>query len=128
MKRDLDLIKGILEIVEQAEKPWAEVVSSEVTLNRDDIQVIDATDDALFHHTNIMAEAGLITFERYLGGNMSISLTWSGHEFLANLRHPGVEQELNRRSSGWKDWALEVIQKSAVDIAVKLVTSASGGD
>ena len=108
MKRDLDMIRDILLIIEEYETYCtANIILSGLRKRGHNTQG-DNQDDhnesrdtihgkAIFrHHLEIMKEADLIDFDEisyYTGGYWAIhtmSLTWNGHEYLALVKDNGV--------------------------------------
>ena len=83
MKRDLDLLREILFIVEQHP-----VLDRVLCLQR--IQFSNKfpgiTDDILNEHIELLVEADMLDAEPYQLGWCITRLTWSGHDFLANSR------------------------------------------
>lgn len=96
MKRDMDLIRKILLMLENESSGWA---PSEIIIE-------DYTKDQIDYHSLLLIEAGLVAGEECaeLGSEPSgfISrLTWEGHEFLESAKD----------SSRWRE-AKEVIGKA----------------
>lgn len=82
MKRDMDLARKILFAIEE----------SEGECGPDDIKIEGYSDQIVYYHIKILAEAGLIEAEDIstMGENgfqwWAKSLTWQGHEFLDAAR------------------------------------------
>jgi hypothetical protein len=90
MKRDLDLVRKILEKLE--EKP------QEITQQ---LKIDNYSDSEIMYHFIIMDEAGLIRCEREVSKSSKITLdrvirvypfglTWQGHEFLEIARNDDI--------------------------------------
>lgn len=80
MKRDMDLVRGILMEIEK--QPY--------TSGPVDIHLDGPSDEEFFYHVMILNEAGLIeAFKFSTLGRVDwrpVRLTWSGHEFLEASR------------------------------------------
>ena len=118
MKRDIDLIRKILEEVEIFPHYGREIsISSDnsVPLNIEgyDHEIID-------YHVKLLCEARLL--ERFPGNYYPYSimgLTWEGHEFLDLMKQDSV---WNRAKSAMKEtggMAFEVLLKVLVETATK---------
>lgn len=88
MKRDMDLVRTILQTIENSEKPGI----SEIDLPEYDSDIID-------YHIMLLDEAGLIdaNYDELDDGKiivMSINrLTWDGHEFLSAAKDDKIWNE-----------------------------------
>jgi hypothetical protein len=86
MKRDMDLVRQILMIIEDHEHGFAP----------ETIDVDGYTKETIGYHLVLMEEAGLIrAADTTLFGGPSPSamperLTWAGHEFIANARNETI--------------------------------------
>ena len=85
MKRDLNLIRSVLLIVEEAETP----------MDTKAIVVDGHTEDEIEYHINLLMEAGYLTgIAVHSYGDLyhwlSTRLTWEGHEFLDAARSDTV--------------------------------------
>ena len=83
MKRNLDLIREILFIVEQHP-----VLDRALCLQREQFsnKFPGITDDILNEHIQLLVEVDMLDAEPYQLGWFITKLTWSGHDFLANSR------------------------------------------
>jgi len=83
MKRDFDLIREILFVVEQYP-----VLDRAVCLQAKQFsdKFPNITDDMLNEHIQLLVEVNLLEAEPYQLGWFITRLTWSGHDFLANSR------------------------------------------
>ena len=74
MKRDMELVRKILEAAEDFSGTSGNLLNN----------TIDGyTDEQIDHHLNIMSDAGYIVLAK---APVSFRLTWSGHNFLDDLR------------------------------------------
>lgn len=80
MKRDLDLVRKILQ--------WMEAQDQGRNVGWK-IEIEDHTDEQIGYHAHLMAQAGLIlaadrTYtDSHTPYSIPLSITWAGHEFLA---------------------------------------------
>lgn len=92
MKRDMDLVRQILFRMEENDGGYADP----------EFGVDGYAEDVVGHHVWLMEQAGLITAEEvtHLGSSSPIaiplSVTWSGHDFLASVRNDTVWQKVKR--------------------------------
>ncbi|MBO6522226.1 MAG: DUF2513 domain-containing protein [Balneolaceae bacterium] len=86
MKRDYDLIKKILERIEEFP----------TTAGDYNIELVGYTDEEISFNSYLLDEAGLIeaSFTKFADGSYELDylnrLTWQGHEFLDNARNETV--------------------------------------
>ena len=83
MKRDFDLIREILFVVEQY-PPLDRALCLQTKQFSDKFPGI--TDDILHEHIQLLVEVNLLEAEPFQLGWFITRLTWSGHDFLANSR------------------------------------------
>ncbi len=91
MKRDIELVRKILETVKECE-----------TFNRPENITIDGYKPMLIHyHIKLLGEAGYLEVSDYstkAGPNFMINgMTWQGHEFLDTIRNETVWKKLTIR-------------------------------
>ena len=92
MKRDMDLVRTILLAVEDHEKDVMQVGEFNRAVRGRSPEV---SDRRIADHVDIMAQNGLVQAKiiKTMGGGKnfpSISLTWDGHDFIADARNPDV--------------------------------------
>ncbi|MEO8520559.1 MAG: DUF2513 domain-containing protein [Acidobacteriota bacterium] len=86
MKRDMDLVRQILMVMEDHEHGFAP----------SPFEVAGYTEEVVGYHLTIMGEAGLVevepqtTFGSASPTALAGRITWEGHEFLANVRNETV--------------------------------------
>lgn len=92
MKRDMDLIRRLLIVLE--EKPGPEL------LRVADISAEGYSAGEIQYHLNLMFQAGLVNGEDVRSTTssrlikvMAFDLTWQGHEFLEAVRDPEIWRE-----------------------------------
>ena len=89
MKRDMDLIRTLLLKLEEYHLGVGEVHSIHYA---DEFFKIDGHDlDEVIYNANLLEGAGFINAPHHSGGAASLGfagLTWSGHEFLDDIRNP----------------------------------------
>nr|WP_320135810.1 DUF2513 domain-containing protein [uncultured Amphritea sp.] len=116
MKRDMELVRAILTVLEEHPHGFAPSV----------VKLEGYTEDAIGFHCHIMAEAGLIT-GRAVTSLASTSpslepkvLTWEGYEFLENTKNPELWQQTKDMINGlggasfsvWSSVAAKVVMKN----------------
>ena len=100
MKRDLDRIREILVMVENAEG------------------FVDFQTPHDAHQVAIMHDAGLLQAQLYMDDNrglvgaMVVRLTWLGHDFVSVSRNPSVWSKTKEKvqNAGWT-WTLDLLMK-----------------
>lgn len=116
MKRDMDLVRAILFVVEEHPEGFAPR----------EIKIDLYTDERIAYHAYIMNEARLVvaTDTTHLGSTspqaMVIRLTWAGHEFLDSAREPARWQkakEIIKKVGGasiavWTAVLTDLVQKN----------------
>lgn len=86
MKRDMDLVRQILMVMEDHEHGFAP----------DPLEVAGYTEEVVGYHLTVMGEADLIKvtsttpFGSASPTALASRITWEGHEFLANARNETV--------------------------------------
>lgn len=113
MKRDLDLIREILLQMEAAEESRAP---------RDFDLPDNVTQEQFGYHVWLMMDAGLITgveSKQRSRGPYAIpeSLTWAGHEFLANCRPMSRWQKAKASIAVAGDISFEVLKSVLTELA-----------
>jgi hypothetical protein len=113
MKRDMDLVRQILQAVENHD-----------TVNRRPVVEIEGRSrEEVSYHVMIMAQAGLLdavdSSDMHNGLIWKVrSLTWAGHEFLDAVRSETVWNEVKKQA---KSAPLEIIKQLAISIGKKLI-------
>ena len=94
-KRDMDLIRSLMLEIEEG-KPGFEPMSDETRaiLRLPEQEGSPAThEDAerLEMHLELIEEAGLVKFHRYVGGSWAVDrITGKGHDFIDSVRDPAI--------------------------------------
>lgn len=119
MKRDMDLIREILFLVESKEddRPcWGE-----------DLPLEGCKPIELSYHANMLAEAGFIVFEpaRTDTGRiikvLVFSLTWHGHEYLDTIRDPEIWRKTKEGAQKVGGFSLELMADLAKGLVKKKI-------
>lgn len=122
MKRDLELVRDILIVIEEQEY--------DCTANDISRSLSDKGNDTLHrssslkHHLEIMTQADLIDCEirQFFGGNWTtngpVKITWNGHEYLNSVRDNGIWEKVKKKigSDKLQSVPLKVIQSVAITI------------
>lgn len=120
MKRDWDLIREILLKVEEKEN------DNRDTLDRQELDLENVTDEKFFYNTRLMKEDGLIDgeFNIAVDGLMPTHLTNAGHDFLDKARSQMVWNKFKEAiPKDIKTMSFEMVKA----ILIKIVTSAVFG-
>ena len=118
MKRDLDLVRKIMESLEMI-PAGAPVTTFNVEVEADATTVLE--------HLALMINAGLLEGESWPnaempdGGNFFIErITWSGHDFLDSARSEEVWQKTKARLKSAGGWTFALVLELLKDEAKKL--------
>ena len=84
MKRDMEVIKQVLEVVEKSESTW-------ITLEQASEELPDVDVRALRYHVDKCVDAGLLRLAFPSEGLSKVILTWQGHDYLDCMS--GVDRE-----------------------------------
>lgn len=106
MKRDMDLIRGILLAAEEG---------TDTIDVQEGIAGIEATAEELEYHLNLMRQADLINVDAVsLGGAYFLQgLTWAGHDFLDTIRDPEVWKRTKDGASKVGGWSFGLLKDLA---------------
>ncbi|NNM85310.1 MAG: DUF2513 domain-containing protein [Phycisphaerales bacterium] len=122
MKRDLDLIRKILQICEEAEYGFAPHA----------ITVEGYTDDQIGFHIYLAGQAGLMLTEDVTAiGERSpaaspVSLTWQGYEFLEASRDDGIWSKAKRAANASGGLAFDVVKSVLITLTTVAAKKALG--
>lgn len=122
MKRDMELVRRILLVLEQrGPNDLAPVTPYEASVD----------EDTLLYHLDLLKEGGLIdgigVASARNGARRVISwetmrLTWPGHDFIAAAKEPAVWQGAKQQAGNmFASLPLEVIKGLLVEVAKKLL-------
>lgn len=106
MKRDMDLVRAILLRLDEYESGYAP----------QDMQFEGFTEEQVGYHAYIMGQAGLLevadasSMDDSSPAAIPISLTWNGHEFLANARQQENWLQAKRMMKGAGEASFQVWQ------------------
>ena len=122
MKRDLDLIREILFVVEHQR-----VTDKAITLHKK--QFVDKfpeiTDDMLDEHIRLLVEQNLLESEPHQLGWFILRLTWSGHDFLQHSKMNSIWQKTKKVAS---DFSLDLVVSTLKDYAADYLKSVMIGN
>jgi hypothetical protein len=113
MKRDMDLIRQLLFIVEEDPmfngQNWGQPDIYKKSF--EDGMSIEAID----YHLELLIEAGFLKGQSRAGFGSPVinKLTWEGHEFLDNIRDHGIWTQTKKRLEGLQTVALGVVAELA---------------
>jgi hypothetical protein len=105
MQRDMDLIRDLLLKVES--DPMCDGRHF-VTLDIPNYSVEDVD-----YHLGLLIKAGYLTGTQTMTTLSVSSLTWEGHEFLDNIKDPGIWSKTKERAKGIPGIALKVLAEIA---------------
>ena len=93
MKRDMDLVRAILIVIENNEKEYLEQGEVSLALS-EQFPELQWSGEQLIPHVKMMEEAGLVganIISAMRGGAFThLRMTWDGQDFLANARDPSI--------------------------------------
>lgn len=123
MKRDMDLVRDILLAVEASEgTPFDDVP----------LEFSGRQEQEVSYHVQLLVEAGLVAGDDYSTmGNyewVAQSLTWSGHEFLENIRDPEVWAKTKAGAKQVGGFGIDVIAALAKGFIKQKVKDHTGLD
>ena len=122
MKREMDLVRGILIAGRDAEKSLKSIeIRSALGKNFPDGP--RWSNEQIFYHLKIMKEAELIDATLIPYGNTSgtctnMHVTWEGQNFLDNVRDPSIWEQVKQKAG---EASFAIIQKVALEQAMTLV-------
>jgi len=102
MKRDLNLVREILLRLEPLPANFAEPVP--LTIGEPPLDIPDYTNEQIAYHIRIMTEGGFV-YHFGLQGQPPLhipqfgGLTWTGHEFLDDVRDPDTWEATKKKLS-----------------------------
>jgi Hypothetical protein (DUF2513) len=110
MKRDMDIVRKILALVE--DQPAGDPVNGMPTIG-------DASPATIAEHVQIMTDAGLLTGQ-VIGsseqgyGVLIFGLTWKGHDFLESIRNDTIWNKIRTKiKSAGAGMTIEIIKELA---------------
>jgi len=119
MKRNNDLIRDILLIVEQ--QPVSDTPIS-IRAGQFVSKFPGLTDDMLNEHIQLLAERGFLEAEPYQLGWFITRLTWDGHDFLANSKEESVWQKTKQVAGNFAfDVFVNILKEAAIQYARALL-------
>jgi hypothetical protein len=118
MKRDMDLCRKILQVVEAGnDRPHTIVVA-----DLDGDEAFDATQEDLNYHVKLLVQAGLVNSSGTLVRGVPVvrGLTWKGHDFAESSRNQGLwenaKQTVKEKTGGL---TLELLSAVLASVAKK---------
>ncbi|MEN0643340.1 DUF2513 domain-containing protein [Alkalicoccobacillus gibsonii] len=113
MKRELDLIRDILILLEEDESRDPKTITSE-----------DYSEEVVHYNLRLLYKEGFIEAHSLEGGTRFLprSLTWDGHNLLADIKDDSVWSKVKenlKRHSGTA--SIEVIKAIAATVAKKAI-------
>lgn len=122
MKRDMDLVRNLLIITEEAERPIDP---------RYDCGLGKCSEDTIVYHVELLESQGLIdcNVSKAMGGVCTVceivALTWDGADYLDAIRDPGVWSNTKKVIKDTvKSTTMMAIKQIAVMVAVNAATQA----
>lgn len=117
MKRDMDLVRAILIAMEDHEKGFAP----------DSLGIPDYSEEQIGYHIHLMGQAGLLDVSdaSSLDGDspsaIAHSITWNGHEFLANAREEKNWLQAKKLMKGAGEASFHIWQSVLTHLVMKNV-------
>jgi hypothetical protein len=110
MKRDMDLVRQILLIIEDSPTPWIEGY----------LEVPGYERGPVTHHLHLLKEAGYIQAYEATDANteygfmmQDASLTWQGHEFLDEVRDVEIWKKTKAGAAKAGSWSVRMLGELA---------------
>ena len=129
MKRDMDLIRDLLLEIEGGRKSFIMLPKSHAAALG--ISEEDALEDeqaaALEYHLGLLEDAGFTEFRRTSGGYWyTETLSWSGHEFLDNIRPQDIWDKAKDGAEHMGGFSMEILGKLAQGFIKKKIELHTG--
>lgn len=105
MQRDMDLIRDLLLKVES--DPMCD------GRHYVNVEMPGRSIEEVDYHLALLMRAGYLTGNQTLSTISISSLTWEGHEFLDNIKDPGIWSKTKERAKGIPGVALKVLAEIA---------------
>ncbi len=121
MKRDMELVRGILIACRDSEKSLS---SNEIHSTLDKLFPDGPKwPKQIFYHVKIMKEAGLIDANLIPYGNnggafTNMELTWDGQEFLDNVNDPAIWEKIKQKAG---ETGFAVLKQVASKLAIEMI-------
>ncbi|WP_316015371.1 DUF2513 domain-containing protein [Roseobacter sp. HKCCA0434] len=131
MKRDMDLIRDLLLKIENGRTSFQALPKSHAeALGISEEEALDDTEaEELARHLELLEEAGFAKFERTLDGEwFDANITWSGYEFLDNVRDPEIWEMAKRGASKAGGAGLELLGQLAKGLLKTQIEKHTGVD
>jgi hypothetical protein len=115
MKRDKDLIKDMMILVEENE-------SGAIFITPESLPAHNISKEILVNHGKILMEAGLLTGSLRKDGIVVTGITWQGYEFLDNSRNSKI-WNATKKAAGDLSWGVffNTLTAVATDYAKRLL-------
>ncbi|SPF47560.1 conserved hypothetical protein [Candidatus Sulfotelmatobacter kueseliae] len=110
VKRDMDYVRDLLLQIE--EDPRFDGTSWFTFTEKDELGSGHSTEE-LGYHLAMLVEADFVRGQLGFGMPAISKLTWEGHEFLDNIRDPGIWGKTKQRISGLTSVGLMIVGEIA---------------
>ena len=110
MQRDLDLVKDILLVIEA--DPKYDGTHEFCYQTSEEFGIHEHSTEEVAYHLALLIEAGFVkgaVVPKFVPLHTIRALTWSGHEFLDNIRDRGIWEKTKERVKGLSSVGLNVI-------------------
>lgn len=119
MKRDLDLVRKILFVIEENEDATGRSLIA--------VRIEGYPEKQIFYHLKLLDEAGLIEAVDFSGGTQlrweAQSLTWDGHEFLDSARSETLWKEAKKQMKNIGSSSFQVLLQILLKLAESKIPS-----
>ncbi len=130
MKRDMDLIRGLLLKIEGGQRSF-DLLTSEIAevlgedgagkMPREQVEQIE-------YHLALLDGAGLITIQAKLSGAVWQigQITWAGHDFLDTIRDPAIWRETKAGAKQAGGFSIDLLKALAKGLIKKKIEQHTG--
>ena len=113
VQRDMDMIRDILVLINDG--PEYDGTREFTYSNSEEFGISNHSTEEVAYHLALLINAGFVDGAVLHGVPMHVirQLTWNGHEFLDNIRDPGIWNKTKERLAGLQSAALSVVAEVA---------------
>ena len=112
VQRDNDLVRDLLLRIDSDQQLDG---SKWVHYGPADLGMADRTETEIGYHLNMLVEEGFVKGTRGIAGGIPMisKLTWKGHDFIDNIRDPGIWSKTKKRVEGLSGVAIGIMASIA---------------
>ncbi|MEP9401880.1 DUF2513 domain-containing protein [Sphingomonas silueang] len=129
MKRDMDLIRDLLLLIEGGKKVF-ELLDAEnaAALGVDPTTDMTAEEVAKYeYHLELLQEAGFVELTQRSGGNWYVKrMTYAGHDFLDSVRDPEIWRNTKKNAALAGGFSVDLLKALAKGLLKKKIEQHTG--